>query len=147
MKYQVILVEDDPDMQAYVAYCLSVEGHNVLVASNGQHALELLAALDLREIPPVAIVDVMMPVLDGIGLAQALEQKAFGAEMSLIFFTSMLQKPRVSFRGKSCLVLSKPNEIKELIYQISRILGDQMRNDTDFPEIIIQESQSIIDDT
>ena len=125
MKYHVILVEDDIDMQAYIAYCLSTEGLNVLVACNGQHALELLASLDPGEIPPVAIVDIMMPILDGFGFARELELETFGEMMTLIFFTSMMQKPQVTFREKSCLVLSKPGDINKLLDRICQIIGTQ----------------------
>jgi CheY-like chemotaxis protein len=62
--HRVLVVEDDPAIQAVVAHFLCEEGFDVAVASNGAHALHLA-----HQTPPdIAVVDVFMPVMDGRAL-------------------------------------------------------------------------------
>ena len=62
MKEHVLVVEDDQDIAFAVREYLLSQGYQVSVAANGQVALEVVANSDID----LAIVDVMMPVMDGI---------------------------------------------------------------------------------
>jgi len=62
MKEHVLVVEDDQDIAFAVREYLLSQGYQVSVAENGQVALEVVAESDID----LAIVDVMMPVMDGI---------------------------------------------------------------------------------
>jgi CheY-like chemotaxis protein len=57
----VLVVDDDPDILQTLALCLSSEGYGVLMASNGQEALDVLG----RQKPACILLDLMMPVMDG----------------------------------------------------------------------------------
>ena len=57
----VLVVDDDPDILQTLALCLSTEGYGVLMASNGQEALEVLR----QQKPACILLDLMMPVMDG----------------------------------------------------------------------------------
>src|SRR5438128_9647261 len=57
----VLVVDDDPDILQTLALCLSTEGYRVVMAANGQEALDLLT----RERPACILLDLMMPVMDG----------------------------------------------------------------------------------
>ncbi|TCT11823.1 response regulator receiver domain-containing protein [Tepidamorphus gemmatus] len=63
----ILLVEDDEGVRAFVARALSSEGHEVYEAGDGAEALNLLrgpaSGCDL------VLSDIVMPVMDGIGLA------------------------------------------------------------------------------
>ncbi len=63
----VLIVDDNADMRAYLANLLSVHWR-VSLAANGSQALELAR----REPPDLVLTDVMMPVLDGMGLLRAI---------------------------------------------------------------------------
>jgi CheY-like chemotaxis protein len=64
----VLVVDDDPDILQTLALCLTSEGYNVLMASNGQEALELLR----QQKPACILLDLMMPVMDGFTTLEAL---------------------------------------------------------------------------
>ena len=57
----VLVVDDDPDILQTLALCLSTEGYRVMMASNGQEALGILA----NERPACSLLDLMMRVMDG----------------------------------------------------------------------------------
>src|SRR3989440_2086273 len=67
----VLVVDDDPDILQTLALCLSSEGYAVLMAANGQEALDLLN----REKPACILLDLMMPVMDGWQFVSEIDQR------------------------------------------------------------------------
>jgi two-component system alkaline phosphatase synthesis response regulator PhoP len=61
-KTKILLVDDEPDILEFMEYNLKKEGFTVLLAHNGQEAVEMAAS----EKPHLIILDIMMPVMDGI---------------------------------------------------------------------------------
>ncbi|GAA0418275.1 response regulator transcription factor [Streptomyces luteireticuli] len=67
----VLVVEDDPGVRSTLDQLLRFEGYRVLMACDGLEALGLLE----RERPDMAVVDVVMPGLDGLGLCRMLRRR------------------------------------------------------------------------
>jgi CheY-like chemotaxis protein len=67
----VLVVEDDTDLRESLSQALRDQGFGVNVASNGQEALDLLRA---GARPAVILLDLMMPVLNGWELRDALRR-------------------------------------------------------------------------
>lgn len=61
----VLLVEDDPDIRDIVQDVLEAEGYDVVPASHGKQALEFLSGARDGERPDLVILDMMMPLVDG----------------------------------------------------------------------------------
>jgi CheY-like chemotaxis protein len=59
---RILVVEDDPDIQDYLAIFLTERGHSLVRAFNGREALEQLA---LRSDIDLVLLDMIMPVMDG----------------------------------------------------------------------------------
>lgn len=70
MPKTILLAEDDADIRAVLRLYLESEGFAVLEAADGRTALETA----LREAPDAAILDVMMPGMDGFQLTRALRR-------------------------------------------------------------------------
>ena len=68
----VLIVEDDVDLRHNLRQVLELEGYEVLEAENGRRALEILGALPPDRLPGCIILDVMMPVMNGVAFAEAL---------------------------------------------------------------------------
>ncbi len=66
-----MVVEDDPGVRSTLDQLLRFEGYRVLMASDGLEALGLLG----QERPDLAVVDVVMPGLDGLGLCRMLRRR------------------------------------------------------------------------
>jgi two-component system sensor histidine kinase EvgS len=71
-RMRVLLVEDDPSNRLPVQALLEKAGHEVTLAENGRQALELLGANDIDCI----LMDVQMPVMDGIEATRIIRESA-----------------------------------------------------------------------
>lgn len=70
MSASILIAEDDGDIRGLLRLYLESEGYRVLEADNGSKALELAR----EEVPDMAILDVMMPGLNGYELTRALRK-------------------------------------------------------------------------
>jgi len=68
----VLLVEDDPDIRDIVQDVLEAEGYDVVPASHGRQALEFLNGVRNTAPPDLVILDMMMPLVDGRGVLEAI---------------------------------------------------------------------------
>lgn len=64
---QILIADDDPEIAQLIKIYLANEGYQVLTASNGREALELIA----KESIQLMILDVMMPEMDGLEVVRA----------------------------------------------------------------------------
>lgn len=65
---KILVVDDDPAYRELLAFALEGAGYEVLLAENGAKGLNLAA----REKPDAILVDLIMPVMDGIRFLKAL---------------------------------------------------------------------------
>jgi len=107
----VLLVEDDEDISGSLRSLLEDEGYHVEVAPHGKAALELLDRIPL---PSLALVDLMMPVMNGWQLVAALEAEASLAPMPVAITTAISD---AAPRGYP--VFEKPIELDALLRFVS----------------------------
>ena len=69
--YHILVVEDDEQIQEGLAIYLRNQGYTVFVGSNGIEGLEIIEKEEIH----LAIVDIMMPKMDGISMTMKLRQK------------------------------------------------------------------------
>lgn len=82
-KIKILLVDDEPDILEILSFNLFNEGYQIFTAENGKEGLELAA----QHLPHLIILDVMMPVMDGIETCERLRMdKRF--ENTVILFLS-----------------------------------------------------------
>jgi CheY-like chemotaxis protein len=65
-----LLIEDEPEVRRICALTLRRFGYDVLIADDEQHALEICASQEL--LPQAVLVDVVMPRISGVELADRL---------------------------------------------------------------------------
>lgn len=70
MDYTILICDDDHDIVEALRIYLSAEGYRILTAYTGQEAIELLR----RETIHLVLMDIMMPVLDGISATVRLRE-------------------------------------------------------------------------
>jgi DNA-binding response OmpR family regulator len=80
----VLVADDDPDILALVRFRLERDGYEVVAAADGEAALGL--ALDRT--PDLAVLDVMMPRLDGYELTRRLREHGPTERMPIILLTA-----------------------------------------------------------
>lgn len=99
----ILLVDDDEDLRDAIQAFLTDQGHEVTTACNGLDALDLLAEGGL---PEVALVDVFMPVMDGIAMIEKMRADPRLAEIPVIVMsasTSAKAPPGTTFIPKTSL--------------------------------------------
>jgi two-component system phosphate regulon response regulator PhoB len=120
MTHRVLVVDDEPDITALVAYHLARAGYRVSTASNGTEALR--AAREER--PDAVVLDLMLPGASGYDVLQELRRMDETREVGVILLTSRREEiDRI--RGLSLGAddyLTKPFSPAELTLRVGAIL-------------------------
>ena len=117
----VLAADDDEDILELVAFRLERSGYTVLRARDGEEALRV--ALEAR--PDLAVLDVMMPKLDGFELTRRLRADDATSRMPIILLTARAQDADVQagFDAGADDYLRKPFSPQELRARVQAILG------------------------
>ncbi|MEK5484675.1 MULTISPECIES: response regulator transcription factor [Lysinibacillus] len=114
---KILVVDDDAHILQLVTIYLTREGYQVLCAENAQQALALLEG----NLPDLAVVDVMMPGMDGFTLTETLTQD-YDIPVLLLTAKGELEDKERGFLAGSDDYVVKPFEPKELLFRIAAIL-------------------------
>jgi CheY-like chemotaxis protein len=104
---RILLVEDDPDIQAVARLALeAVGGFTVAITNSGQEAIQIAPEFA----PDLILLDVMMPGMDGPTTLKALRDNPLFATIPVIFMTAKVQTHEVDSYKKlgAADVISKP---------------------------------------
>ena len=80
----ILVVEDNPSNRQPMARLLRAEGYETLCVDNGQSALEALSFMT----PDLVLLDLMMPVMDGLEFLKILRQNSMWAALPVIVCTA-----------------------------------------------------------
>ena len=116
----VLIADDDEDILSLLALRLGHRGYHTITARNGRDALEL--ALRLR--PAAAVLDWMMPVMEGSDVCKRLKHDVRTARMPVILLTARASERdvRTGFEHGADEYLTKPFAIEELDGVLARLL-------------------------
>lgn len=112
----ILAVDDDKKLLDLVAIQLTRYGYNVIKAENGKMALDQIE----DDIPDLAVVDVMMPVMDGYTLTAHLRE--MNIPVLLLTAKGEIEDKEKGYLAGSDDYLVKPFEPKELLFRIQAIL-------------------------
>ncbi len=85
MTYRILIVDDNDANLKLTAKILEMEGYEVATARNGMQAIQSV----IQAKPDLAILDVMMPDMDGYQLCRKLRQPPISATMPIVMLTAM----------------------------------------------------------
>jgi PAS domain S-box-containing protein len=124
-RYKVLIVDDNPDNQALMKAWLRKADVSWDVANDGEKAL----AMATREAYDIILMDVMMPVMDGLEATRRL--RAAGYTRPIIALTAHAMKEEVekSFAAGCDGHLSKPVDVKELLATMQRFVELSARSE------------------
>jgi len=115
----VLVVDDDPNVRQLIRWALEDEGLAVVAAADGRAALDAIA----RERPALVVLDMSLPLVDGYGVAAAL-QRSYGADIPILLITADGRAAEKARRTGARAYLHKPFEVDDLVRAVRRILGD-----------------------
>ncbi len=116
MRPLVLVVDDDPDILDAICDILEAEGYRV---SRARHGVEALAAID-EERPAVILLDLMMPVMDGVAFARALRERPTDANVPILVISADGNPARAASVGAQGY-LAKPFDIDALLAHVAAI--------------------------
>lgn len=118
---RILVADDESDILELIVYRLTRSGYEVLSAGDGEAALELA----LEHVPDAAVLDVMMPKLDGYELTRRLRAEAATRAMPILLLTARVQEADISrgFEAGADDYIKKPFSPEELVARVRAILG------------------------
>jgi DNA-binding response OmpR family regulator len=117
----VLAADDDEDILELIAFRLERSGYTVLQARDGEEALELARA----SLPDLAVLDVMMPKIDGFELTRRLRENEATNRIPIILLTARAQEADIQrgFDAGADDYIRKPFSPQELRARVQAILG------------------------
>ena len=120
MSHRVLVVDDEPDITALVAYHLAKAGYRVSTAANGPDALK--AAREER--PDVVVLDLMLPGVPGYEVLAELRRRPETRDVGVILLTARRDEPD-RIQGLTLGAddyLTKPFSPAELVLRVQALL-------------------------
>jgi len=128
-KHTILVVDDEQDIQELIAYNLNKEGYQVFTASNGKQAIQKAKEVN----PDLIILDVMMPVMDGIEACRVMRAMPEFKHTFMVFLTARSEEYSeiAGFHVGADDYIAKPIKPRALMSRINAILR---RNTTETVE-------------
>jgi len=127
MVVDILLIEDDTRLSALVADRLRGEGHTAETAADGDEGLRLASSgrFDL------AVVDVMLPGIDGLHVASTLRERGVTTPILMLTARDTVDDRVAGLRAGADDYLVKPFAFKELVARIDALARRAPRADDD----------------
>jgi CheY-like chemotaxis protein len=119
---KILIAEDHLDSQDALRILLEASRYQVVVASDGHAAVETA----LVELPDLILMDIMMPVLDGLEATRRLRENKKTMRTPIIAVTAMEGGQRLALEAGADDYLPKPINAAKLLHKIN-VLLNQMR--------------------
>lgn len=84
MGYKILLIDDEADILEFVKYNLERDGYEVHTAPNGAEGLQVALAVK----PHLILLDMMMPILDGVETCKAIRQSPVLKNVMVVFLSA-----------------------------------------------------------
>lgn len=128
MSHRILLVDDEADILEFIRYNLIKAGYEVYTADNGVEGLRQAAA----HRPHLILLDMMMPLMNGIETCQALRADPVLKDTMIVFLSALGEEERqiAGFSAGADDYISKPVKLKILMSRVQAILK---RIDADKP--------------
>ena len=118
MGEKVLVVDDEFEIRDLLSRFLTEEGYEVIVASNGEEALELAET----ENPEVILLDIKMPGIDGIEICKRLKAKEKTRFIPVIMATALWDTYSEAIESGAEDFVTKPFNLTELSHRVKSIL-------------------------
>jgi two-component system, OmpR family, alkaline phosphatase synthesis response regulator PhoP len=150
-QFKILLVDDEPDILEFLTYNLQKEGYLISTAPDGLAGLELAKTLQ----PDLVLLDIMMPVMDGIETCRELRKIPIFADLIIVFLTAReedyLQIDALNMGGDD--YITKPIKPRVLVSRIQalfrRLQRQQEQEDIEesnlvFPQLSINKETRVV---
>lgn len=125
MKYKILVVDDEPKNLKLLMDILKVNSYEVIVASNGQEAVDMT----LSHKPDLVLLDLQLPVMDGLAAAQLLKNNPNTSSIPILVLSGCgLSDDKLEILKVCCDgYIGKPFDLKLLRATVEKVLVKQSR--------------------
>ena len=133
---KVLLVDDDPDILELLAYNFNKEGFTTRTAENGLLGIRVAEEF----LPDIILMDIMMPVMDGIEAGRIIKQNKALKNTFLIFLTARNEEYSevAAFEMGADDYITKPVKPRALMSRIKAILQRNTVEKIDESDIVLE---------
>lgn len=122
---RILLAEDDLAVRDFIYRVLTMDGHDVIVAHEGQEALRYLTTMN--EHFDLMLSDIRMPVIDGVTLAKLVFRQR--PKLPILLMTGYSTSEESDFAPSVNGVLQKPFTLESIQAAVRSALGAQAMNE------------------
>lgn len=115
---RILVAEDHLDSRDALRALLEAFGYSVVIATNGQEAVDLA----LAEEPDLILMDIMMPVLDGFEATRHLRRQPPTSHIPIIAVTAMEGAQELALHAGADDYVRKPIDIRTLLKKVDALL-------------------------
>lgn len=119
---KILIVEDEQDILQTLVNNFTHEGFDVLEAKNGEEGLKLA----FKEHPDLILLDIIMPVMDGMTMMKKLREDKWGQDVPVIMLTNLSDVERVSKAVESGVyeyLVKSDWKIEDIVKKVKKKLG------------------------
>jgi len=119
----VLVADDDPVIQKLLQVNFQMEGYEVVVAGDGQEAVEKAGEVH----PDLIVLDVMMPRMNGLDAAERLKADPATASIPIIILSAKAQEVDIK-AGRAAGAdeyMTKPFDPLELLEKVAALIGNR----------------------
>ena len=115
------MVDDLPENLRTLSHLLKNQGYQIICVSNGEMALEAIQ----KELPDLVVLDIMLPVIDGYKVCQAIKANPHTSNIPIIFLSGLDSEydKLQAFKAGAIDYITKPFFIEEVIVRIKTQLA------------------------
>jgi DNA-binding response OmpR family regulator len=117
---KILIAEDEPDIRELVAFTLRFAGHEVIVTSNGEEALQQAPLV----MPDIVMMDVRMPRMTGYDACRAMKADPLLKDIPVVFLSAKGQDAEIQtgMDAGAEEYLLKPFAPDQLVERVKAIL-------------------------
>ena len=116
--FRILIVEDDAELRQLFQHVLMKNGYDVSGVSDGQKALDALAA----DYYDLVISDIMMPVMDGYELVRSMRESGVNTPVMMITAKDAFDHMRMGFLSGTDDYMVKPINVNEMVLRVGALL-------------------------
>ena len=137
---KILIVDDEPDTSLILQDRLEMEGYEVVTATDGYNALELID----QDLPDLVLLDIQMPQLDGIATLTHLHEKYPGMLVLMLTAHGTIQRAVEATKRGAYDFLEKPFQPEHITQKVDRALEHQRTVESTARDELINNYKEIV---
>ena len=126
MPKEILIVDDEPSIVVPIQFLMEQQGYNVLVAENGEDALDII----YKYKPDLILLDIMLPRIDGYEVCEIVRLNPDYRDTKIIFLTAKGREVEIA-KGLALganAYITKPFSNTELVAKVKELLDNTNEN-------------------